>query len=589
MRHLQLAALIALLPGLFLLSDDPESGLAASSAPGLRRPSDIDLSPDGSRLYISLESDGNLIGVDPLEGRMLFEENVGQTLSAVAAIDDAGHIVVADRDAHALVLLRHRGEELLELARLPVARYPVDLALSADGRRLAVSSLWSRRLSLFDLRRQAGEPPRLVPSKVIDLDFAPRRMIHINQGNLLVADSFGGRLALVDPRDGSVRRELEIKGQNIRGLALSPDGQKLFITHQHADPRYQSTLQQVNRGLFIVNNMLEVWVRRLIDPEQPALAGHHRNFLAEPGRSAADPAELAIFPDGQQMIALAGVGKVFFGHEDESRFRQLRIGGRPTRVVADAERGRGYILDRSGEKVFVVDLESKDVVMRLELERPEVLSTAERGEQLFHDATLSHNGWMSCHSCHSDGHSTQGLVDNESDGGFGSPKRVLSTLGAGASGPPWAWDGSVNDLPQQVRNSVLKTMRGSRIPEDDVFAIAAFVNSLETPPSVTKARGLLDADAVARGAEIFQESGCKRCHAPPVYTTAKTADVGLEDEDGLQRFNPPSLRGVGQRDRLFHDGRASSIDEVLQRFQHQLEKPLSEAQRRDLIAFLESL
>ena len=43
--------------------------------------------------------------------------------------------------------------------------------------------------------------------------------------------------------------------------------------------------------------------------------------------------------------------------------------------------------------------------------RPE-LSLLERGERLFYDARLSHDGWMSCHSCHTDGHSNGHLNDN---------------------------------------------------------------------------------------------------------------------------------------------------------------------------------
>ena len=60
--------------------------------------------------------------------------------------------------------------------------------------------------------------------------------------------------------------------------------------------------------------------------------------------------------------------------------------------------------------------------------RPE-LSAAERGEDLFYDARLSLQGWLSCHSCHTDGHSSGKLADTFSDTTFGTPKRILSLLG----------------------------------------------------------------------------------------------------------------------------------------------------------------
>ena len=40
---------------------------------------------------------------------------------------------------------------------------------------------------------------------------------------------------------------------------------------------------------------------------------------------------------------------------------------------------------------------------------------------------------MSCHSCHTDGHTSGRLADTLGDDTFGTPKRVLSLLGLGAS------------------------------------------------------------------------------------------------------------------------------------------------------------
>jgi hypothetical protein len=65
--------------------------------------------------------------------------------------------------------------------------------------------------------------------------------------------------------------------------------------------------------------------------------------------------------------------------------------------------------------------------------------------------------------------------------------------------------------------------------------------------------------------------------------------VGLRDELGETRFNPPSLRGVGQRDRLFHDNRAAGLESVFTRHRHQLDAELSNDDLRDLLRFLRSL
>ena len=63
--------------------------------------------------------------------------------------------------------------------------------------------------------------------------------------------------------------------------------------------------------------------------------------------------------------------------------------------------------------------------------------------------------------------------------------------------------------------------------------------------------------------------------------------MGLKDEAGNSTFNPPSLRGVSQRDHLFHDNRAASLEEVFTKFGHQIGDDVPEV--ADLIAFLKSL
>ena len=68
-----------------------------------------------------------------------------------------------------------------------------------------------------------------------------------------------------------------------------------------------------------------------------------------------------------------------------------------------------------------------------------------------------------------------------------------------------------------------------------------------------------------------------------------TYDVGLKDEFDYVKFNPPALRGVSQRDALFHDNRASFLDEVFSKFKHQIDGELSAPDLADLVAFLQSL
>jgi cytochrome c peroxidase len=237
--------------------------------------------------------------------------------------------------------------------------------------------------------------------------------------------------------------------------------------------------------------------------------------------------------------------------------------------------------------VTVVDVTRKEKEAEIALGRQPELSRSERGEMLFFDAKLSHEGWLSCNSCHVDGHTNGMLNDNLSDGSFGTPKRVLSLLGVKDT-PPWAWNGSLTELKDQVRNSLEITMRGAKPTDEQVQDLEAYLLTLSPPPPL-QPQTASTKESVRSGKEVFNQQGCANCHAPPAYTTAKTYDVGIQDEAGHKLFNPPSLRGVGQAGPYFHDNRASTLEDVLTVQRHQLKKELTKEELADFLSFLRSL
>ncbi len=66
------------------------------------------------------------------------------------------------------------------------------------------------------------------------------------------------------------------------------------------------------------------------------------------------------------------------------------------------------------------------------------------------------------------------------------------------------------------------------------------------------------------GAAVFQSRECSKCHDPENrFTSAAVYDVGVSDEYGLRKFNPPALSRLKLRRAFFHDGRFKSLDDVL--------------------------
>src|SRR5690606_13584608 len=112
-----------------------------------------------------------------------------------------------------------------------------------------------------------------------------------------------------------------------------------------------------------------------------------------------------------------------------------------------------YVICAMDNAVDVVDVERRAHQGRISLgPRPEP-SWEERGEALFYDGRLSMDGWMSCNSCHTDGHTTGLRNDNLGDDTFGAPKRILSLLGA-RNTEPYAWNGNSWSLALQMQKSV---------------------------------------------------------------------------------------------------------------------------------------
>ena len=153
------------------------------------------------------------------------------------------------------------------------------------------------------------------------------------------------------------------------------------------------------------------------------------------------------------MVSFGGVGEVALGPEPDGTWHRIKAGRRPTAIISSPDGRHAYVADTFGDAIFVVDIAAKKVECQIALGPEPALTASERGERLFYDARLSHDGWFSCHSCHSDGHTTGLLNDNLTDGSFGTPKRILSLMGVGETGP-WAWNGSMRTLESQIEKSI---------------------------------------------------------------------------------------------------------------------------------------
>ncbi len=574
-------------------SQTDDSQLGRSTQPHrqetLRRPLALALGPPGT-LLVANRNTGSISVISRSDRQVQQEWVVGERLSDLRRVSPQGEgepatWLALDEARHELMVLRWNELSGLQVVqRVATPAYPVSLERLSDGR-YGVASLWSRRWSILTWE----DDGRASMGCVLDLPFAPRVQLALPDGrHVLVADAFGNRIATIaigdadeatvdDAAGGDAKLQCihTFPSHHIRGLKLSPDGQRVLVAHQMLNDLARTVRNDVHWGLLMSNDVRWLRVAALLDPEGDLYQGAHVSPLGEPGNGSGDPTDLELTEDGRMLVTLGGVNELGVGQSERFQIRRVLVGRNPVAVLASEDGQTAWVANMLDDSLSEVNLERMEVTATISLGPQRPLTLAERGESVFYSAILSHDGWMSCNSCHIDGHANGMLNDNFSDDSFGAPKRVLSLLGR-ANTAPFAWTGSSADLESQIRKSIQQTMQSDREPrEDHVRQLAAFLRTLPPPPALDHARAVADQPAIERGQAIFETHQCARCHTPPSYTSPERYDVGLKDELNQTEFNPPPLVGVGQRGPYFHDGRTATLGDVFREFQHQLDDELT--------------
>ena len=568
--------------------------------PRLRYPIALALADQGKLLLVANERSGTVSIVDVAARRVRAECPIGKRLSDLIAVPALGPstselFLCTDSGTGELKLLMRHGDDLNVVDSSAVGPFPSSVCIGQHSQRCFVASLWSRQLNIVDLVRDGTERFHLKVSRVVPLPFAPRLQALSPDGStLIVAGAFGGELALVNASSAKLETIKSLPGQNLRGLRWSSDRRRLFVSHQTVNRLAYTTPEDLHWGS-VVSNVLRSLDRDALEGQKTDfLTGSQVVQLGEVGNGAGDPASIAIMRDGTLAVALAGVGEVALGRFETGRFRRVSVGIRPTALLTSADERAIYVADTFGDSIAILPLSAfqsasaaKELV-QISLGSQPPLSAVDRGERLFFDARLGLEKWMSCHSCHPDGHSSDALSDTLGDGSFGAAKRIPSLGGVAETGP-WAWNGSVKDLGAQVRKSMETTLRTKSVTDAQVNDLTAYLQTLKPAPPPNPSPDASERLAIERGRAVFTREKCDRCHVPPTFTSPRLYDVGLRDELGNRQFNPPSLRGVGQRAAFFHDGRATSLRDVFAVHRHPGDTRLPDADLADLIAFLRSL
>ncbi len=238
---------------------------------------------------------------------------IGKRLSDLVAVRGSGShelFLCTDSEADRLVLLARQGTELKVIDSLKVGAFPVSVRASQNGRQCFVASLWSRRLTVADLLRdeegkspsqnRESDPPSLSTRSSCRRLSPDGKTFGRPRGG-----AFGGELAVVDPAASKVELSKAIPGQNIRGLAWSVDGRRLYVAHQTLNRLAYTSQVDLHWGS-VVSNVLRSLARESLErPKTDVLTGSQVVQLGEVGDGGGDPAGLAVMKDGVLAVALS--------------------------------------------------------------------------------------------------------------------------------------------------------------------------------------------------------------------------------------------------------------------------------------------
>jgi YVTN family beta-propeller protein len=575
-----------------------------------RSPIALALSPDGSRLLTANQTSGTVSLVDPVAGRVLHEIATGDKPAGVAFAPDGRRAAVTHWYGYDVAVLGIDGDRLSVVGRVPVGPEPRGIAIAPDGKSAYVAVGVANEVVRVDLEK-------LEVSGRLPVGREPRGLALTPDGKkLVVGNSREGTLAVVDTGEWKVLNSTEIQGSNLRQVIVSKDGTTGYVANMR-NRGFATTSQNIDIGWVLGQRATRI----KLDGSRP-----FETLTLDPqGKAASDVHGIALNP-AETLLAVASGGTheiLLFRTDlaplpwrdrssrdlmaddlvrDQQRFRRIAVGGRPTELAFAPDGKHLYVANYLADAVQVVDAEQGTVASAIALGSPSELGPERRGEVLFHEAARSFNQWYSCNTCHPDGHTGGENYDTMNDGWHDysalhkdSKKKVPSLRRVAETGP-WTWHGWQESLEAATIESFTKSMQGAKPKPEEVRDLVAFLKTLDYPANPNRAPDGGLTPAAERGREVFRSSkaACSSCHGGPEFTDGEIHSVGLEEpRDVYKGYNPPSLRGLYDKDPYLHDGRAKDLRGALTGAHNPEEVTglgsLTDQELNDLIEFLKAL
>ena len=602
------------------------------SNPHYLNPVDLQLSPDGNRLYVVCAKGDAVLAVDVRTRQVVQQVRIAGKPGGIAISPD-GKMLYVTSELNSTVS-EIDADSLRVLRTLETGWGPVGVAIDAQGKFLYTANTLGNDISVLDLPR-GREIKRLDSWRFPEYAARSRNGRWIYVSNLLSSVEQPeqppvSQLAIIDAMRQIVAKRILLPGVlQLRHITELPASEGGYLLIPFLRPNNLKPLLQIGQGWYATHGMAAIqWT----EGEQKANIAEV--LLDDVDQYFADGFGAASTPDGRFALITASSANVVsiidaaklnrllrqapadrvpaladrLDSAQQFVVRRLHTGRNPTAVVVSPDSRFAYIANRMDDTISVVDLKQLKVISTIDLGGPKQITRLRRGEQLFFDASYCYQGAVSCATCHPHQGFEDSLVWSMETPQLGRDVTENRTLLGIAGTSPFKWNGMNPDLETQDGPRTAKYIfRSQGFTSAEAEDLASYIRSLRLPPNPHAVPNHQLTPAQARGETIFfrtktaygtiipYRDRCYYCHPPLThYTSRVKVDVGTATQfDSAKEFDIPQLEGVYMRAPYLHNGEALSLEEIWTKFnpkdQHGITSDMTKEQLNDLIEFLKTL
>jgi len=522
---------------------------------------------------------GSIAEVDTTAGTVLRRLDVGPKATDVALNADRSRLVVPDFALGQVRILDSASGKTE--ATIPVAPYPFAVAVSPVGGTAVVTHLLASgdatksdaaaTVSLLDVAGGKLTANLKLPfgsSAVRGVRCSPdgkwAYVVHtlgrmnVPTTHLLRGWVYTNALSIIDLAGKSVYATVLLDrisegAANPWGVAVSPDGKTLWVSASGVHQILRLDLAMLHKLLAgpIPSELVKTAGR------VPTATNRFKDGYTKPLSDiwfdiAKDPTKRSLLTDDLGALYGAGVLQVI----------RLADAQGPRGVAASPDGKQLAVAAYFAGQVGILNATSAQVDKFINVGTQPDETWDRQGERLFHDASITLQGWLSCASCHPDAR-TDGLNWDMLNDGAGNPKNTHTMLYS-PNTPPVMSHG------QRATASVAITAGFKNISfvmPDHAWevAIGHWLNAITAEP-YGKAGAPKSASA-QRGATVWSKAGCDACHTGRYYTDLKPHNVGTKGirdlaSDSAEFYSAP-LPDLWRTAPYLHDGSAATLKDVL--------------------------